>query len=411
MSDTKERLGEATTKYQSQDFEGAASILTEIVGEEQKNWEAWRLLGFALLAQKNYEKSAEAFHTALHINEMDADNHFGYGLAKQAAGEHGPAIVGFEEALHRNPHHPAAKQAMAPSLTQRGEELFNAGNLMGAEQYYERAHKILQTEETKDRLLDYYAKAGQEGKAALIQAEWDMRHAPATPAAPVEEPAPSMGADPGYAEPATEVMARAANAPSAHSVPDVDRPAPATIQQTAQGNMIPCPACQKPMAIHANLCPHCGNDIRRPVNSDFTAMKGKAEHKTWQEITYKVLCGVWILFGVIQIVAGLLIQKAAEEAAKEDPILGGPVAAVGGGAAAINYVFGGIQVVVGIGLLLEVEIFMWIGYVMCLMNIFGYGRDLLVTMALGNWVAVAFNLIGLGMTFLFVYLLKFFGDV
>lgn len=162
--------------YQSSDFPKATQLLTEAVTLDSKHWQAWRMLGFVLLANKEFSKAEKAFESAIFNNEQDADNYFGLGCAKQELGEHALAIGAFENALRKNPQHPAVKMKIAVSYDIRGDELLAAANLMGAEQYYEKVYKYTQTEQSYHKLLNYYDKAGQSGKASLVQQEWAARH-------------------------------------------------------------------------------------------------------------------------------------------------------------------------------------------------------------------------------------------
>lgn len=408
-------MDEALRLYQASDFSGAADRLRDLVAEEPKNFDAWRMLGFALNGAKDHEAAIKAFETAVNINKRDADVYFGLGLAHQALGQHRPAIAAFEKCLHENHHHPAVKIPAADSYEQIGKEMEEALNLLGAEQYYEKAYQYSQREDYYNRLLEYYERAGQGGKAMMVEREWRARHGQLEPEpeglsanATVQENPPAPPQTVTHAAPANPAQPAPAGL-----APDPLAPAPAqsVVSQPTVANFFNCPACHKPMAMTANMCPHCGHDIRKPLNSDFTKQKKAAEQKTWQEIVYKIMCGLWILFGILTVIGGLLVQRAFQEETEglgDAAAIGGTVGNV---AAAMFFIRGGLQIIVGIGLLFEVTFFMWIGYVMCLLNIFGYGRDLLIGFGTGDYVSGIISLVGLGLTFLFIYLLKFFGDV
>jgi len=169
-------FNKAVEAYQASQFDAAAQSLSEIVGEDTKNWQAWRMLGFTLVAAGDFEKAVHAFQAAIQGNLQDPDNFFGLGLAQQALEDHAGAINSFERALQYNPKHPAVKSKMVASYTVRGRQLLEAANLMGAEQYFEKAYKYSQSPESYQELLEYYDKAGQSGKAALVQQEWAARH-------------------------------------------------------------------------------------------------------------------------------------------------------------------------------------------------------------------------------------------
>lgn len=414
-------LEQGIQEYQSQNHQKAADIFEEIVTADSKAWPAWRMLGFAHLALKNFEKAISAFETAIQLNEQDADNHFGLACAFQDSNNHAKAISSFETTLQKNPQHPAVKSKSVLSYLQRGDELMANANLMGAEQYFEKAHKYAQTEETYNKLIDYLSKAGQSGKISLVTQEWNARHAPVATPAPVQETTQVMA--PVNNQPATGHMAtahQAANANSDFLNSVTKRPDAANIQQTAAGNFIPCPMCKKPMGIHGTICPHCSHDIRKPTNSNFTSMKSQANRITWQELTYKIICVVWALAGVFGIVAAHFAKQAAIAAAATagpDDLFAQINVQSAEQEMTFAIIFGAIRIAVGVGLLFEISVLMWIGYVMCLINIFNYGMGVIIGLGLMTinpaTGAVVFlgNAVMLALTGLFVYLLRFLGDI
>jgi len=149
-------------------------------------------------------------------------------------------------------------------------------------------------------------------------------------------------------------------------------------------------------------------------------MKSQANRITWQELTYKIICVVWALAGVFGIVAAHFAKQAAIAAAATagpDDLFAQINVQSAEQEMTFAIIFGAIRIAVGVGLLFEISVLMWIGYVMCLINIFNYGMGVIIGLGLMTinpaTGAVVFlgNAVMLGLTGLFVYLLRFLGDI
>lgn len=419
METKQNSYDQGVAAYTAQKFEAASQFFEEVIKDEPKNWQAWRMLGYSSLATKATEKAIEAFESAIQLNEQDADNHFGLACAYQDSGNHAKAISAFENTLHKNPQHPLVKSKAVASYISRGDELMANANLMGAEQYFEKAYKFARNEETYKKLLDYYEKGGDNGKASLLSQEWASRNAPSpselaeTPPVNTQEQTRVLQSPIGTQHMQAAIQGAQSNAAFIANATDI--PKPVTIQQSATGNFIPCPSCKKPMGIQAIVCPHCSHDIRKPTNSNFTKQKASANRITWQEVTYKIICVLWALAGVFDIFIAQMERRDA--AANTDPILGDMARQIAESNFNFALIFGLFRVAVGVGLLFEVSFVMWIGYVLSLINIFVYGMGAVVSlglMTINPLMGAGLFVVNAGMlaiTGLFVYLLRFLGDI
>lgn len=262
MSETQSLMDESLKLYQASDFAGAAKSLQDLVEQDSRNFDAWRMLGFALNGAGEHDRAIKAFQAAIQINFRDADVHYGLGMAHQALGDHRAAIASFEKCLHENSHHPAAKIPAADSYEKIGKEMEEALNLLGAEQYYEKAYQYSQREDYYRKLLEYYDRAGQGGKAMLVEREWRARHGETEP----EDVSMTANSIPDAAPDPAQPM----QMPSGMSDPNASPAKPAS------SSTYSCPACHKPMAMTVNICPNCGHDTRQPVNMQGSGQKGKA---------------------------------------------------------------------------------------------------------------------------------------
>lgn len=405
MSDPTPLMEEALNLYQSQDFAGAAQRYREVVEEDPKHWEAWRMLGFSLNAAGDYEKAAEAFKQAVNINNQDADNHFGLGLALQASGDHKAAIVAFENALEVNSQHPAVKPKLAESYAARGDDMLETSNLFGAEQFYEKAYKYSQSDEHYHKLIEYYEKAGQDHKASMLNRErasrfgaasttdTDLRdeEASAPPAIdqtqvfdPVvpENQATNPTSSPGQVNPSQPGPTGTLSAPT--SAPD---------PQPAQPAFSPCPKCTKPMSTTAILCPHCGWD-KRKSQAGYVDHKAQAMKKTWQETTFRVLVIIYLVTALLGLVGGIITGQYSA------------------------LIFNGIAAFIHFSVLQEQTWAFWVSYIVTVLNIVFHGALLvglgLTTMVINPIVGVLVILFFgafLALDILYLYLLKYNGDL
>lgn len=416
MADIQSRIDEGAKFYQAQEFDKAIDSLESAVSDEPRNWEAWRLLGFVLNSKGDNEKATKAFEKAIEINPRDPDNYFGLALVWRDLGDLQKSIIYYEKCFHEDPHHQGARGTVAPVYEARGEELEKALNLLGAEQYYEKAYKVSHSEEHYNRLLEYYDRSGQGYKSMEVEREWRMRHNIPEPPdegpganapvmdQPVYDQTQSMPADGQAAPPvATQAPGQAPTpGPMATVTPaGTSGPAPAQVQQTGQGNFMACPSCHKPMKITANICPHCGGDVRRPTGS-MSGQRQAAEKKTWQEVAFRVICWIWIAQGAYSVISSLVTMGK-----------GGEIAVAG---STVGIAVGALTIGMGIGLLLEWRPAITLAYIGSILNIITGVMGLLgsalifaLSPVLGI-VMVILNIISVALSGFFLYLLSYVGD-
>ena len=319
MSDAATLMDQGLQSYQAQDFNQAVASLQDLVEQEPTNWEAWRLLGFSLSAAGDHDKAIQAFKQAIRINKQDPDNYYGLGMAERSLQNHREATAALEEAYNLDHNHPAVKEPLADSFSVRGDEMLASSNLLGAEQFFEKAYKYSPTDENYHKLIDYYDKAGQSDKASLLNKERSARFGKASigeeeepESPPVEQPAPAQAAAP---QPATPNY----NDPLASPAPSTNNPndplQPAATSAASGGGVAvntgsaqqtafePCPSCKKPKSSIALLCPHCGYDVRK-AQAGYYDSKAQVMKKTWQETTFKVITIIYLVFSVLALVTG-----------------------------------------------------------------------------------------------------------
>lgn len=339
--------------YQKSDFAGAADKFQASVKEDSERWQDWRMLGFSMHAEGKHDEAAKAFRKALGIKSDDPDNHYGHGIASLAMGDLQHAIKAFEEVLKRQPQHGHARVALVEALIKRADELHIEKNLFGVEQYLERAHKLdITSVPAFVKLVDYYAETGQhlkqvkladdanpfiaahpEGRAAIVKIQQDpefqrarqvmqLRNGPVSPIANgapehglalvnhVSGPAPQHPpiAPPGQ-EPSAAPTAFQGNvgtfdmgmgAKQAND-PGLVNPAPAEAQTQFKN----CPTCHRQVSAWAAVCPYCLSTIS--AHQKVSHFKDR-EHEfklTKAEVSYKVLCWLWIGFGLLNVAMNL----------------------------------------------------------------------------------------------------------
>lgn len=344
--------------YQKSDFSAAAEKFRASVQEDSERWQDWRMLGFALHAGGQHDEAAQSFRKALGIKFDDPDNHYGHGIASLAMGDLQHAIKAFEEVLKRQPHHGHARSALVESLIKRADQLHIEKNLFGVEQYLERAHKLdITSVPAFVKLVDYYSETGQhlklvklaedanpaiaahpEGRAAIVKIQNDpefqharqvmqLRNGPVSPNAK-DTPAPQQGLalvnhvsgpapqHPPIAPPGQDLPPAATNfqgkvgtfdmgmGPKQVTDPGVVPQAP-TDAQTQFKN---CPSCHRQVTAWAAVCPYCLSTIN--ANHTYSQFKGRDKDMklTKEEIAYKVLCWLWIAFGLMNVAVNVIGQ-------------------------------------------------------------------------------------------------------
>jgi len=114
-----------------------------------------------------------------------------------------------------------------------------------------------------------------------------------------------------------------------------------------------CPKCGQSILSTSPACQFCGTILQQAPRGRAAFMAPADDKKTWQEITYWVLAGIWVLYGTYYMAQGLGwipissadTKAAAAASAKLGPYIGS---------------IGGVFLFIGIGLFFETG---WIQFV------------------------------------------------
>ncbi|MCU0315667.1 MAG: hypothetical protein MUC92_03645 [Fimbriimonadaceae bacterium] len=326
--------------------------------------------GYAALEAKDYPKAVEEFRKASTCMAGNIHLSLGLGKAYAAVGDNQHAVHALQDALERDSHNQEARELLKKELIIRGHELKAEANLLGAEQYYEKAlHLDRHDPNTLKILEDYYQMTGQQNKIPGIRREAGLvaeesavaqptnyddlilpmgtpESGPATPAAtsgishasshsPLSGPAnPGLLQNPGQPHPQSNPLT-----PN----PVVRPTIPSGPGHAAPGvNMMPCVTCKKLIINTAVLCPYCG----ARQNSAFA---NKTVKTTWQEVAYRIFATILILMNVGSIVLAFLGSQGSVN-----------------GVVFMVTVFSGLGIALGVGLLLEWDIAQQIGTIVCI---------------------------------------------
>jgi len=383
MSDATlaERQTAAQELYTQGDYATAAAKFQEIVASHPMSDQALRGLGFSRLAEGQGAAAVEAFRQAVHINIDNGENHFGHGLALSAVGDESRAVHAFDEALKHQPNHTAARRSLIASLLKMGQQAIADGNISTAEQTLERANKLDKVSpETVTALYKFYLLTGANIKALKL-IEYARSHNPDSPQ--IKELADAIAQNQDLDREKAILQMREDTTAKAAAAP-----AP---------NQIPCPSCRQSVMAWASICPHCNFEITPRSQSSRFAAVDVGPRYSWQEIAYYILAGLWIIQGAYTIISGYILASGDSE--------------MGDSARMYHGLLGGFNVAVGIGLMFQVSWMQWLAYLMCLLNLFMSGMGLMVTLGLGAWPGVFYNLFILAIVGFQVYLLRTVGDV
>lgn len=372
-SDNPHVLGDQL--YAQGNYDGAASAYRDAVAKNPANATAWKSLGLSYIALKQFDEAIEAGRKAAELQPGNAETRYGYGYALGASGRYADAIRELDASLHLQPNNGAAKQALVYSLVQVGLSSFN-DDPYDAEKAFDRAHKLDQKNpHVIAHLLDLYLFMGQKGKAVqLIKTLSEDQKKDATIKVSLEkmEQNADFKAALGQAAMQQQVSAQPAQAA---------KPAAPAIQQ------VPCPNCRQMIMDYAAICPHCNFQIRQ--YGTFAGIKNSTPSTTWQEVAYTICAILWCLESVFGIVVGLM---SPSEGMKAYMVTKG-VANLG----------------VGIGLVFRTEWVMFIGKILCYINILGSGIGTMIGFMGGAPIIGAINLAFLCLFCFMVYLINYEG--
>ncbi|MDE3180332.1 MAG: hypothetical protein KGM47_11825 [Acidobacteriota bacterium] len=103
-------LDEARQAISRADFPEALRILSDLVGADSANAEAWRQLGVCHLEMRRPDLALDALKHALSAGLEDAATHFLLGHAYGSVGELEPAAASYRRALEKDPDHAKAEE-------------------------------------------------------------------------------------------------------------------------------------------------------------------------------------------------------------------------------------------------------------------------------------------------------------
>lgn len=113
--------------------------------------------------------------------------------------------------------------------------------------------------------------------------------------------------------------------------------------------MIQCPQCRNLVPPTFVRCQFCGKDLSGLART----ARGASSGTTAKEVLYYVLAGMWVLFGLLGVVLGLLAYGGAfgEEAAKEEM--------------GFDFAIAILQLLIGAGLLFQADWAIAIARILC----------------------------------------------
>ncbi len=329
--------------YAAGDYVGAAEQYRLWVEASPANNDAWRLLGFAQYACGHLKEAQESFGRALALDPDNSENHFGLGMANLAVGDLDHGVAALDETLKIRPDHIHAKGALVDALIKRAAVYESKGQAAYAEHDFDRACKLDKQSATPVlAYVKHLVDTGQLHRAQKILQQALIDH-------------PN--------EPAIQDAALRHNVKiDAEAVSEAQRR-----QQVQQSQQIPCPICKKMVMNWAVVCPHCHSTIKD--RSQF-AGRGALPKTSWQEVAYKIMAVLWMLWGAWTVFAALMWRQSKYYfEGMEAPFV----------------IFGVVEIGIGIGLLTESEVMQFITRIVCYLSFGIIGFGFLGGMMLNRW--------------------------
>ena len=118
-----ETLRTATQLYADEFYDDAIPLLKRVLAEDATDLDAWRYLGFALLAVGCVDDAVNAFCKGLELSPQDTGLIYGYGLAMVQAHQSETALQCFYTVLNANPEHNLAKALAVRVLVEQAQAL------------------------------------------------------------------------------------------------------------------------------------------------------------------------------------------------------------------------------------------------------------------------------------------------
>lgn len=311
-------------EYSAGDFKAAAETFRQLTESNPVLSEPWRLRGFAQHASQDFRGAVESFTRAATLDPDSPESHFGLGSANMGIGAWDSAVASLDEAVRIRPDHAYAKKALVEALIQRAHSYLASGNNQHAEHDLDRAIKLDRKNPVPVMMLvRHLVSTAQQPRAAKI----------------LQGAILDIPTDPDIQAAASSLNVKV----QATAVVDAQRR-----DQVRQSQEVPCPVCKKMVMNWASVCPYCQSVIKQ-LPSQF-AGRDTGPAFTWQEVAYKILAVIWMLFGAFMIFQGILLTKSEHYFP---------------GMEAFPIIIGTVMVGVGIGLLTENEVMQFITRIFC----------------------------------------------
>ncbi len=162
---------------------------------------------------------------------------------------------------------------------------------------------------------------------------------------------------------------------------------------------IVCPACGQALIAGTQVCQFCGAATgAAPISASGRGALRKSEPRySWQEVCYYAISGLWVVGGVWDVVQALGFLPELM------PAVGGT--AISGG-------FAVAQIVVGVGLLAQNDLAIFIARILTIVQIAMAALGIAFAMfgGFGAILAILFGVLQMALACFFLFLLNLMGD-
>lgn len=379
--------------YAQMRYDEAADVLYKELEEQPHNSILARYFAFSLCGANKPKEAVAAALRAVEINAADPENHFALGFASATNLQMNEAISAFEKALDIAPNHAASKKGLIDALLKRGRmHIATYDTSMAEADFYRAAHLDRKNPVAAISLFEFYQEQQHRANAEKTLRE-ALVHLPNDPS--IRNAAVSFGID--INKKLSQQQAATAARDAIRQNQATSAPQPAYASTAANAGNVPCPFCKLMVPSWVAVCPHCRERIQ-----------GSAEKiKTpWQEITYKILAGLWILVGLLQITTGIMAGLAPGQAANVQEFTKGFMI--------IMVMFGLVALFVGIGLFVENETAQFVCKILCYLNLAIYSYQFMINLLMSTElsskiVPAVISLAMLSFVGLQIYVLRYVG--
>lgn len=367
----EELRSRAADLYRSGNYDEAVEEYRRLIAITPDSAQALKDLGLALVKAQRIEEGIQACEQAAMLQPADAEVRYACGFALGSARKYSQAAEHLDAALNIQPNHIGAKHALVYSLLTHGTEIAASDDPYAAEGYLDRAHKLdPQNPQATAALLEFYVKTQQKGKAVKMFLALE----PNSKVLPALQPiVAKINADSEY-----QVAVRQA----AYTTTQGGITRPASAPQAFQ--QVPCPNCKQPVMDWTAICPHCNFKIRDI--GTFAGRDAGPVHE-WQEIVYTIMAVLWSLSAAYDLYRGLQLKIE---------FLRGPVV-----------ILSAFSLICGIGLLFRNSLLAFICKILAYITLFWAAYGVMISLGLGAWGSLAFNVVQIGIAGLLVYLINY----